>query len=169
MKEKKGVIKEEDMLKTGPNEGVSGPGTVVGVNVALSGTLKDQNDIAVYGMVDGEVVSDKSVTVGQTAQVKGPVRGKVITIAGVVRGSIDASEKLEILETGKVFGSIATRDLVVRSGAVIAGKVAMGADEGEEPEIKAPEDTEQKDESIEQSTEPEAPAQETAELTPDEE
>lgn len=117
------------MLKTSPNEGVSGPGTVVGVNVALSGTLKDQNDIAVYGMVDGEVVSENTVTVGQTAQIKGPVRGKVITVAGVVRGSIDASEKLELLETGKVFGSIAAKDLVVKSGAIIAGKVTMSSDE----------------------------------------
>ncbi|MEK7548542.1 MAG: hypothetical protein AAB499_01430 [Patescibacteria group bacterium] len=32
-------------------------GTIVGVNVALSGTLKDQNDIVVHGMVEGEVVS----------------------------------------------------------------------------------------------------------------
>ncbi len=108
-----------------------GPGTVVGVNVALSGTLKDQNDIAVHGMVEGEVVSEKTVTVGQSAQVKGPVRGKVITIAGVVRGSIDASEKLEVLETGKIFGSVTTRDMVVRSGAQISGKVTMGMDEDE--------------------------------------
>lgn len=155
------------MLKTGPNEGVSGPGTVVGVNVALSGTLKDQNDIAVYGMVEGEVVSDKSVTVGQTAQVKGPVRGKVITIAGVVRGSIDASEKLEILETGKVFGSIAAKDFVVRSGAIIAGKVTMGADESaleEQPAV----------EPLTEAVKNEKPAEELSkdsatELTPDEE
>lgn len=106
-----------------------GPGTVVGVNVALTGTLKDQNDIAVYGMVDGEVVSDKTITIGQSAQVKGPVKGKVITVSGVIRGSIDASEKLEILETGKIFGSITAGDLVVRSGAQISGKVIMGMDD----------------------------------------
>lgn len=154
------------MLKTSPNDGVSGPGTVVGVNVALSGTLKDQNDIAVYGMVDGEVVSDKTVTIGQTAQVKGPVRGKVVTIAGVVRGSIDASEKLEVLETGKVFGSIATRDLVVRSGAVISGKVTMGADEEEELETKV---TEDRAEEPEQPTNSESKSEESVELEPDEE
>ncbi|MEX1052059.1 MAG: polymer-forming cytoskeletal protein [Patescibacteria group bacterium] len=120
-----------------------GPGTVVGVNVALSGTLKDQNDISVHGMVEGEVVSEKTVTVGQSAQVKGPVRGKVITVAGVVRGSIDASEKLEVLETGKIFGSVTTRDMVVRSGAQISGKITMGMDEDEaakaDPEESLPE------------------------------
>lgn len=118
------------MLKGTMPDG-DGPGTVVGVNVALSGILKDQSDISIHGMVEGEVVSEKTVTVGQTAQVKGPVRGKVVTIAGVIRGSIDASEKLEVLETGKIFGSVTTRDLVVRSGAQISGKITMGMDEEE--------------------------------------
>lgn len=130
------------MLKGQMQDGEgNGPGTVVGVNVALSGTLKDQNDIAVYGMVDGEVVSEKTVTIGQSAQVKGPIRGKIITIAGVVRGSIDASEKLEVLETGKIFGSVTTKDFVVRSGAQITGKVTMGLDDetvAEQTEEKEP-------------------------------
>jgi len=112
-------------------EGNNGPGTVVGVNVALTGVLKDQSDIAVYGMVEGEVVSDNLVIIGQTAQIKGPVRGQVVTVAGIVRGSIEASEKLEILSTGKVFGSIGAKDLVVHSGATISGKVTMAGEEEE--------------------------------------
>lgn len=116
-------------MKPNPNEGTSGPGTIVGVNVALSGTLKDQNDIAVYGMVDGEVVSERSVTIGQSAQVKGPVRGQLITVAGTVHGEITASEKLEILETGKIYGSIETKDLIIRSGALVNSKISMGSDE----------------------------------------
>lgn len=114
----------------------NGPGTTVGVNVALSGTLKDQNDISVFGMVEGEVVSEKSVTIGQTAQVKGPVKGELVTIAGVVRGAITASEKLELLETGKVFGSISTKNLVIHSGGIFVGKSEMPTDEEsvEEPE-----------------------------------
>src|SRR3989344_4852274 len=103
----------------------NGPGTTVGVNVALSGTLKDQNDISIFGMVEGEVISERAVTIGQTAQVKGPVRGELVTIAGVVRGAVTANEKLELLETGKVFGSISTKNLVVHSGAVLVGKSEM--------------------------------------------
>lgn len=107
----------------------NGPGTTVGVNVSLSGTLKDQNDISVFGMVEGEVISEKAVTIGQSAQVKGPVKGEVVTIAGVVRGAITATDKLELLETGKVFGSISTKNLVVHSGAILVGKSEMPTDE----------------------------------------
>lgn len=157
------------MLK-GQEDGQNGPGTVVGVNVALSGTLKDQNDISVFGMVDGEVVSEKTVTVGQTAQVKGPVRGKVITIAGVVRGSIDASEKLEVLETGKIFGSITTRDFVVRSGAQISGKITMGLDDEDaaQTDESAPPPAPEGDEGPEVTDETTKDDTET-ELKPDEE
>lgn len=119
----------------------NGPGTVVGVNVALSGTLKDQNDIIVYGMVDGEVISERSVTVGQSAQVKGPIRGGVVTVAGTVRGSIEAGEKLELMETGRVYGSISAKDLIVRSGALLIGKVAMegeGLEETAEQSAETP-------------------------------
>lgn len=141
----------------------NGPGTVVGVNVALSGTLKDANDIVVYGMVDGEVVSEKSVTVGETAQVKGPVRGAIVTVAGTVRGAIDAAERMELLETGRVYGSIATKDLVIRSGALLAGKVTMAGSEETAEDVAQAEP-----ETTPEATEEVAPAAETA-LTPDEE
>lgn len=116
------------MLKTTLQEDGSGPGTVVGVNVALSGTLKDQNDIVVHGMVDGEVISDKTVSIGQSAQIKGPVKAIVVTVAGVVRGEVTASDRVEVMESGKVFGTITTKDLIVRSGAIISGKIEMATE-----------------------------------------
>ena len=128
----------------------NGPGTTVGVNVALSGTLKDQNDIAVFGMVEGEVISEKSVTIGQTAQVKGPIKGELVTIAGVVRGAISASEKLELLETGKVFGSISTKNLVIHSGGIFVGKSEMptGEETVEPPEPEVEPDKESTEEPL---------------------
>ncbi|QQG50235.1 MAG: polymer-forming cytoskeletal protein [Candidatus Berkelbacteria bacterium] len=142
-----------------------GPGTTVGVNVALSGTLRDQNDIHIFGLIDGEVISEKTVTVGKTAQVKGPVRGQIVSIAGTVRGSIDASDKLELLDTAKVFGSISTKDLVIHSGAAFVGKCTMPSEGAEEEAEEA---------ASEEASEPEAeeteePADVEAELTPEEE
>lgn len=103
----------------------SGPGTIIGSSVKLIGAIKDGNDITVHGTVEGELGSDRSVTVGETAHVKGPVTGAVVTVAGTVRGSVEASERLEILPTGKVYGNIATKDLIIRSGATFVGKSVM--------------------------------------------
>lgn len=107
---------------------ITGPGTVVGANVKLTGVLKDINDITVHGSVDGEVSSEKNVVIAETASIKGPVSAEVVTVAGKVNGSIEAWKKLEILPTGKVHGSIATEELIIRSGAIFNGKSKMTKD-----------------------------------------
>ena len=101
---------------------VSGPGTVIGSNVKLTGTLKDVNDITVHGHVDGEVISDKNVEITETASIKGPVTAQIVVVSGKVNGSVTAHEKLEINNTGKVYGSINSKDLIIQSGAIFVGK-----------------------------------------------
>jgi cytoskeletal protein CcmA (bactofilin family) len=104
---------------------VSGPGTIVGSNVKLTGTLKDANDITIFGQIDGEVISENNVMIEENATVKGPITAKTITISGTVNGSITAEVKLEITPSGKVNGSITSRDLIIKSGAQFDGKSAM--------------------------------------------
>jgi cytoskeletal protein CcmA (bactofilin family) len=106
-------------------DGVASPGTVVGANVKLTGTLKDVSDITVHGQVEGEIISDKMVTIAETAKVKGPVSATVVTIAGVVNGAVTASERLELLPSARLTGSITTTDLSIKSGALFNGKATM--------------------------------------------
>lgn len=107
------------------DKNVSGPSTIVGANVKLVGTLYDANEITVHGKVEGEVKSDKMVVITETAYIKGPISAETVQIAGQVYGSVTATSKLEILPTGKVYGSTTTKDLNIRSGAVFIGKSNM--------------------------------------------
>lgn len=108
---------------------VAGPGTIIGSSVMLTGVLKDAGDIAVHGRVEGEIISERAIIIGETAEIKGPVSGQIVTVAGVIRGSIDAGQKLEILPTGKVYGSISCRELTIRAGAIFIGKSIMPVEE----------------------------------------
>lgn len=102
-----------------------GPGTVVGGNVKLTGILKDTNDITVHGQVEGEILSDRNVTITETAEITGPIGAQNVVVAGTVHGSITARDKVELTPTGKVFGGLTMKDLVIRSGAVFIGKSTM--------------------------------------------
>jgi len=115
---------------------IEGPGTIVGANVQLSGTLKDINDIVIHGKVDGEVASEKNVIVAKTAYVKGPIKAKNVQVAGKVNGEIHAHDKLEIIESGEVTGSIITNDLIIKSGAKLNGKCKMGQEEAKKEEMQ---------------------------------
>lgn len=101
------------------------PGTTVGSNVVLSGTLKDVNDIIIFGRVEGEVISEKNVLIGESALIKGPVSAQTITVSGKINGDIVAHERLELTPTGKINGSISAKDLIIQSGAVFIGKCDM--------------------------------------------
>ena len=54
-----------------------------------------------------------------------------INIGGIVHGNIIATEKLEMLSTGKVYGNVTTSRLKIADGVVFEGKCEM---------IKDPED-----------------------------
>lgn len=142
------------------------PGTVVGNNVKLTGTIQDIHDILIHGTVEGEVISDKIVTIAETAKVKGPIKGEVVSVAGVVEGAITATEKLELLATGQINGSIVTKDLVIKSGAVFNGKCQMTSENilvediqeknKKEPKLTEPK-VEEKKESLPEESLPSTP------------
>lgn len=113
----------------GDKKTISGPSTIVGANVKLVGTLFDANEIVVHGKIEGEVNSDKSIVVTETAFIKGPVTADTVQVSGQVHGSITATGKLEITPTGKVYGSVTTKDLNIRSGAIFIGKSNMPGSE----------------------------------------
>lgn len=124
----------------------SGQGTIVGANVKLIGTLQDANDVTIHGRIEGEVISNQAVMITETAYIKGPISGEIVTIAGKVRGSITATGKLEILPTGKIFGSITSKDLSIKSGAIFVGKCTMPESESEKEEEAAEKSVSQKEE-----------------------
>jgi len=111
-----------------------GEGTVIGTHVKLSGVLSDPNDILILGKLDGEVNSNRTVTVGDQAQVKGPITASKVIVSGTVRGNINSKERLELLPKGNVTGNVETKDLVIHSGSVFNGRSTMVAGETPEPE-----------------------------------
>jgi cytoskeletal protein CcmA (bactofilin family) len=108
-----------------------GPTTIIGTTVTLIGTLRDQNDITIHGTVEGEIHSEQTVTIGEQAIIKGPISADTIVVGGTVRGELAATSHIEILSTGKVYGSTNTADLAIRSGAVFIGKSSMPENKSE--------------------------------------
>ena len=115
--------------------------TIIGINVSLKGNLKNKGSVQINGTVEGEVRSDESVTVGETAVIKGPVIAKTIEVSGTIKGLVEATEKLEINPTGKIVGDIIAKNLVIKLGAIFVGKSMMPDHAGGEvPENKAGEE-----------------------------
>jgi cytoskeletal protein CcmA (bactofilin family) len=105
------------------NEGAAE--TIVGTSVKLKGNLKSDGDIIVDGVVAGEIKTKGSVKIGKNANIIANIKAKNVSVSGVVQGSIDVSDRLEILETGKVLGDVNSNVLSIAAGAVFSGKSQM--------------------------------------------
>ncbi len=99
--------------------------TIIGQNVKLQGNVANQGAIQINGTVEGQVESDATVIVGQSALVKGPIKAKVVEVSGEVHGSITAEDRVELNPKAKVIGDVNTRNFVVKLGATFEGKSAV--------------------------------------------
>jgi cytoskeletal protein CcmA (bactofilin family) len=77
----------------------------------------------------GEIASEGAVVVHDQAEVVGNIQAKVVSITGKVKGTLHATERLEIKEHGIVLGDIYTPCLLVDPGAFFDGQCHMPAPE----------------------------------------
>lgn len=99
--------------------------TIVGAHVELKGSLHNQGPIHIHGHVTGDIVSDSTVLVGETAIVTGPITAKQVDVAGQVHGTITAELHIELHPKSLVKGDLITNQLSIKPGAVFIGTSQM--------------------------------------------
>ncbi len=99
--------------------------TIISNGVKLEGKITSSGNIRVEGEIQGDILSQSNVTVGENGQVNGQINAGVIMIGGKVSGTVRANEKLVLESKGNLKGDIFTKILVVEAGAKFAGKSKM--------------------------------------------
>ena len=99
--------------------------TVLARDDAVSGKLTLKGPGQVLGNFSGQIECDGDLLVGNEAHVEADIRGARITIAGVVRGNVIASNRLKITTTGRLEGDATVGALVVQEGGVHYGVIRV--------------------------------------------
>jgi cytoskeletal protein CcmA (bactofilin family) len=96
----------------------------VGSSVVIKGELSAKEDIRIAGRVEGRVdVDGFTLTVEPSAEVDADISASGIIIAGTVKGSIVAEQRIELRSTASVEGDLTAPVVRVDEGAVLRGKV----------------------------------------------
>lgn len=99
--------------------------TIIGEESEIKGAIHSQGSIRIEGTVEGDIVSQGEVVVGEHSTVKANIYGRRVVVAGVVMGNVEAINGLKICRTGKVYGDIAGDRLIIEEGGIYKGKVNM--------------------------------------------
>ena len=105
--------------------------TVVGKSTFLQGTLSSQGSIRVDGRLEGEIIGEGDVIIGQDARVVAKVRARHVVVAGHLQGDVEAAGKLDIAATGVLVGNVKVCHLVVEEGGVLEGSSSFRRQQGE--------------------------------------
>ena len=97
----------------------------LGEGTELSGDISFTNGLRVDGAIIGKVHSEAILEIGPTGKVDAEINVRKVLIRGEFRGSIHASDRVEILKDGKVFGDIFSPCLIIEAGAIFEGRCNM--------------------------------------------
>jgi len=100
--------------------------TVITRSTSLEGTLKSDGAVRILGTMEGHLEVAGTVIVGPEARVQADVQAHHVAVAGVLKGNVKATEHVEILAGGTVYGDIAAPSLRIEEGALFSGQSVMG-------------------------------------------
>jgi len=105
--------------------------TILGKGSAFDGKLTFEGAVRIDGEFSGEIRTQGTLIVGETAEVKAQIAAARIVIEGVVRGDISASESIEIHAPARVYGNLSTPALEIQRGSVFEGNSQMDGSGGQ--------------------------------------
>ena len=105
--------------------------TIISAGVLIEGKMSSNGNIRIDGTVNGNVMADGNISVGEN----GEINGEVVTVGGKVIGSVTAKEKLTLEAKSYLKGDLLTKILVIDAGAVFDGKSSMNSGEQMPPQL----------------------------------
>lgn len=136
---------EKQVQKPSPAPTAAAPSgnieSVVGPNAYFRGDIQSDSGARVDGVFEGSIDITGNLIVGESAKIVADVKANNVSVAGAVKGNISGN-RVEILETGRVWGDLKVNSLLLNEGAYLRGQTMMHADI-EPPMIEAPKETKQ--------------------------
>ena len=119
------VLGEERRL--GP---IESPYTYVKADVVIDGVefkgvIRYQGSVQIDGKVDGEIHTEGTLLVGEQAVITAKVNAGSVISRGEIKCDIVAKEKVQLLSSDVMEGSLNTPQLSMENGVVLNGSVEM--------------------------------------------
>jgi len=111
--------------------------TVFGKETSFQGILEFSRPLQINGYFEGEIRSEGILVIAEGAVIKANIKAGTVIVDGEVTGNIEATNRLEMLNSGRVYGNIKTAKLQIADGVVFDGNCEMITDQSKITSSKA--------------------------------
>lgn len=111
--------------KRNDDNSISNIHTLIGSLSEFNGILNFSGSIRIDGKFIGEIKSEDSLIIGDSAIVEANIYIGTIIVNGKIKGDIFAKNSVELSELAIINGNITTPVLVIKKGALVNGMCNM--------------------------------------------
>lgn len=111
------------MASSNPSSG--GAQNILNSDVDLRGNLKCTGNVFFDGKLDGDLMTDGSLELGENATVRGNLSASGVLARGKINGNITSRERLEIKSRTEITGDLRASKLVMEDGVIFQGKAEI--------------------------------------------
>ncbi|MGH7390724.1 MAG: bactofilin family protein [Candidatus Rokuibacteriota bacterium] len=113
--------------KAGDLSGFIDEGSKIEGKYTFSGT------VMLNGRFSGEIETTDTLIVGEKGIINAKIRAGHVVISGEVTGNVNATERVELRGTARVFGDVEAPVIVVSEGVLFEGHCRMTKPNGDAP------------------------------------
>jgi len=103
-------------------QGDASVNSIIGEGTTLKGEFDLNGLLRIDGKFFGKVKTSGKVLVGKNGFAECSIVAGIVVIGGKVKGEVFASEKITLLSTGEMTGTIKTARLVIEEGVIFNGR-----------------------------------------------
>jgi cytoskeletal protein CcmA (bactofilin family) len=96
-----------------------------GTPCTIQGTLRYEGSMRIDGRMEGEIVTDGSLIIGEGGHVRAEIKAGVVVCGGTIEGNIIARERVQLLAPAVLTGTVHTPLLIIEEGAQFNGSCEM--------------------------------------------
>ncbi len=97
----------------------------IGPGVEFKGVISYQGSVQIDGKLDGELHTEGTLLVGEQAVITAKISAGSVISRGEIKGDIVAKEKIQLLATAVMEGSLNTPQLSMENGVILNGIIEM--------------------------------------------
>ncbi len=98
----------------------------LGKGTEFKGVITYQGTVRIDGRVEGEVITEGTLIVGETAVIQAEINAGTVISGGKITGNVSASEKIQLLPSAVHDGSLKSPIVIIEEGVRFNGSCQMG-------------------------------------------
>src|SRR5215207_8552672 len=100
--------------------------TTIGASLVITGEVTSREDITINGQVKGQIsMEEGGLLVGPGANVEAEIHGASVIVHGTFSGDIAAAERVELMPTATVTGTLLSPIVRLQDGAIFNGAIQV--------------------------------------------